>query len=482
MKPFKSNSLVFTVAGALALSSISIPAAEHTVKSGPFEQTIQLQATGMPIVELGENAIHPISIKPEVWSVVKIEKFLPHGSSVKKGEKLFWIDTEALDKKIEAFTKERVKQRLVLNKAEIDLASKKAATAESLAKAKLDYERFQENYDYYKKVTKPQQAIDTEYKVKRAKDYLSYTQEELDQLLKMYDEDGLTEETEEIIITRSKHSLADSQRNVEKEERVAHYKKSIATPRNDADWSISAVTKKRVYELTQKKLPIDLKLKELDLAKLKSDDEKAEKQLNDLKADRALMEFKAPADGVLYLGEFQGGKWLTEEANKIVRKGGVIPASMTLMTIVPVDAKLKFNAFLSEKQKRIFNVDQTGSLRLNSNRWVSISVEAELVNEHPNFSHQWLVSFTAKDDVGAAALAGAMIGSKAEVSIVTASEDNVLSVPTNAVKSNPDGTYSVKVMMAEGDPKVTNVELGRQAGDKLEVLSGLENGQVILTP
>lgn len=480
MKLTKSKTPILTVSGAVIFSAVSIQAAEYTVKPGEFKQTIQLKAMAMP--EMGGDAGYTVSIKPEVWKAFKIEKFLPHGSKVKKGDKLIWIDTQALDKKIEESVKEREKQKLALNKAEMELEELRASTQESLTKAELEYERFLENYDYYKKVTKPQMTADVDYTVERAKNFLSYSQEELDQLLKMYDEDGLTEETEEIIIKRAKHGLTRSQKNLENEERVANYQKTIKSPRSDADWATSAVTEKRNFELTKKKLPLELKIKELDFEKLKRNDVNAEKQLNDLKADRDLMEFQSPAAGLVYLGEFKDGKWLKDAASKVLRKGGDVPSRMTLLTIVPTDTKLKFNAFLSEKQKRNFNADQNGNLRLESNPWVSTPVKASFVSEYPNFSHQWLVSFSPKEGAGSETLSDAMIGSKANISIVTANADDVLSVPTSAVKSNPDGTYSVKVKMAEGEPKVTEVVLGRQAGDKVEIISGLENDQVIITP
>jgi multidrug efflux pump subunit AcrA (membrane-fusion protein) len=460
------------MASVLSLSAVTLSAGEHTAKLGEFEQIIKLKATATPEVS------HPISIKPAVWKSFKIERFFTNGSAVKKGDAFLWIDTEPLDERIDEFTKERAKQKLVLENAELELASLRATTKDSLAKAEREYKRFQEDYAYYKKVTKPQNASDTEYTVKRAADYLSYTQEELDQLLKMYAEDGLTEETEEIIVKRAKHGLTSSKRNLAKAVREADYEKKIVTPRNDADWDHSAETMKRSWQLTQKSLPLALKMKELDVAKLKRDDEKAEEQLNDLKADRALMEFKSPVDGVVYFGEFKDGKWNYEAAKKAIVVGGDVPLEKTVMTIVPSDTKFKFNAFLTEKQKRLYSSDQTGHLRLQSNLWMSIPVKGQLVNQYPDFSHQWLVSFSPQKDLPT----DVTVGSKADISIVVASADKVLSIPVNAVESKPDGTYTVSIKMAEGDPEVTSVELGRQAGDKVEVLSGLKKGQVILTP
>jgi len=73
-----------------------------------------------------------------------------------------------------------------------------------------------------------------------------------------------------------------------------------------------------------------------------------------------------------------------------------------------------------------------------------------------------------------------LVGSKAEVSIVTLRAEEVLSIPMKAIKSHTDGSFSVKLKMANEDPLETKIEVGREAGDKLEVLSGLENGQVII--
>ncbi len=473
MKYIKRNSFVPAVAGALVLSLAGVDAGEHTAKIGKFEQLIKLKAVALPS---GGSAI---SIDPEVWKTSKIEKFVSHGASVKRGEKLIWVDTKALDEKIEELVKNREKQKLALKKAELDFLSFKATTEESIEKAKLEYRRFQEDYEYYKVVTRPQMLSDIEYKVKRAKDYLSYTQEELDQLLKMYEEDGLTEETEEIIIKRSKNSLAASKRSFAKTERTAKFNLKVATPRADQDWLQKSVTKKRAYEMAMKTLPLELELKELDFAKLKEADLKSEKKLADLKSDRKLLDLTSPVDGVVYFGEFKDGRWVSEVAKKAIRVGGALPVERTLMTVVPSDSKLQFNAFLSEGQKLLFKTEQEGNLRLQHNLWKSIPVNAELVSSHPNFSHQWLVSFTPK----AGSVADfAMVGSKAHVTIVAGSYDDVLSVPVSAVTSNPDGSFTVKVKMAEGEPKVTVVELGRHSGDRVEVLKGLENGQVILTP
>ncbi len=472
MKLTQNNMRISAVAAMSVMSCHSLFAAEYTAKLDAFERSIKLEATA--ITEKGV----PVMIKPLVWKEVKIEKFLPHGSPVEKGEKLIWIETKLLDEKIDDLRKEREKQKLILESAELELLALKTSTAEALAKAERVYDQFQEDYNHYKKVTKPVKLSDIEYSVKSATDYLSYEQEELDQLLKMYAEDGLTEETEEIIVKRTKHGVARAKRELEKAEREAEYEKNVVIPREDLDWKSNAEANAMQWEQTQKNLPLALKLKELDVDKIQRDDEKSEQQLVDLNTDRTSLEFLAPADGVVYIGEFKNGKWLHEQARKALVVGGMIPESLTMMTIVPKDAKLTFCAFLDEKQKNIFSSDLKGSVRLQSNPWMSIPAKGSLLSELPSIDQQWMVTFSTQEDLPERV----KIGAKAEITMVSASKDKVLTIPVNAVESKPDGKYTVRIKMAEGEPQVINVELGRQAGDKVEVISGLKDGQVILTP
>jgi len=470
---YLKNRIIFPSAlGALALTSMSLQAGEYTVSKGSFEQVIKAEASAVP------TESHAISLVPEVWSSMKIKKFITHGTAVKKGDKLMWLDTESIDKKIEDTVKERVKQRLLLKKAEMELAELKITTEESLAKAKLKFDRFIEDYEYYKNVQKPQKAADTAYGVTRAKNFLSYTQEEFDQLMKMYDEDGLTEETEEIIIQRSKHSLIAAERSLKKVERDAELQTKVKSVRVDADWKTSAITKKRELMKAQRSLPIALKLKELDFAKQQESDAKAEEYLADLKADRKMMEVVSPVDGVVYYGAMKKGKWSSDAALKMLRIGGSIPANLNFMTVVPNDGKMKFNAFLTEKQIALFSAEVTGKLRLMSDPWKPISVSPESVSDTPSLALKWKVSFIPATKLPA----NVSLNSKASVSMVISSEEEVLTVPRKAVKSHPNGTHTVNLKMAEGDPEETEVVIGRSTSDKLEILSGLENGQVIITP
>ena len=460
------------VCGAMALSLSNALAEEYTIELGELEHVIKVKATAMPAKVL------PIKISPQAWKDYKINSFVTHGTTVKKGDTLIEIDTEVLDEKIIESTQSLVKEKLMLEQAELKLTDFKLMTEESLAEAKLKYNRFEEDYKRYIEVVKPVQISEAEYGVTRATQSLSYSQEELDQLLKMYEEDGLTEETEEIILQRVKNSIIANQRGLDRAKRNEKHEKEVQVLRADADWQTKSNKEKRTLEYAQKTLPLKLKTKELEVEQMERDLAKSEKALNKLKSDRALMNIVSPADGVIYYGEFKDGKWNAEVAKKAIRVGGKISAEVVLMSVVPEDSKLIFSAFFSEKQKAQLGESDTGSLRLETQNWKSTPVKVKLASEVPLLSQNWIVSFIPDEDLAA----NVIIGSKAEVSIPTMDADDILSVPKKAVKVHGDGTFSVSIKMADDEPKETVIGIGRESGDKLEVLSGLENGQVIIIP
>lgn len=72
-------------------------------------------------------------------------------------------------------------------------------------------------------------------------------------------------------------------------------------------------------------------------------------------------------------------------------------------------------------------------------------------------------------------------GTSAEASVVVAQEEGVLTVASRAVQTYEDGTTYVD-RVADGEPVRTEVEIGRVYGMVTEVLSGLDEGDVVEVP
>jgi multidrug efflux pump subunit AcrA (membrane-fusion protein) len=67
----------------------------------------------------------------------------------------------------------------------------------------------------------------------------------------------------------------------------------------------------------------------------------------------------------------------------------------------------------------------------------------------------------------------------ANVEIVIAEKDNALTVPVGAV-SRIRGVYSVSVLSTDGSAEVREVEVGINNGERMEIISGLDENDTII--
>ena len=76
---------------------------------------------------------------------------------------------------------------------------------------------------------------------------------------------------------------------------------------------------------------------------------------------------------------------------------------------------------------------------------------------------------------------GAVPGMTAEIAVTTASAPNVLAVPAIALDTATDGTYTVQVLDASGQPTSVAVEVGLISSSLAEIKSGISEGTAVVT-
>jgi multidrug efflux pump subunit AcrA (membrane-fusion protein) len=69
----------------------------------------------------------------------------------------------------------------------------------------------------------------------------------------------------------------------------------------------------------------------------------------------------------------------------------------------------------------------------------------------------------------------------AEIAVTTASAPNVLAVPAIALDTAADGTYTVQVLDASGQPASVAVEVGLISSSLAEIKSGISEGTAVVT-
>jgi multidrug efflux pump subunit AcrA (membrane-fusion protein) len=226
-------------------------------------------------------------------------------------------------------------------------------------------------------------------------------------------------------------------------------------------------------------LPRVLEQKRLEVKKARLDDERADESLSDLQADRAKMVVASPADGRVYHGEIEDGRWNPANAAKFMKVGGKIPPMTYFASVIPNEAKLHLSSFVDETVATRLQAGQSGYVAPTSSPRSRLQVSVAEVAAFPGVDDKYHVVLQLKGPAEGFQLVPGMKG-KAKIS----AGDNVgdsLAIPANALHEEADGSYTVKLKDGEQTRDVP-VTVGAESDGHILVLSGLEAGQVIVTP
>jgi len=454
-----------------ALLSLPALAGEHTVTAEPFEITISLDARFLPI------DVNVIEIEPEQWSSFVVKDLVKHGSVVKKGDPILAFETEDFKKAL-AEARESAKSRaLSLAITKLELSDLEKSTVLNLASEREKFERNKETLDYF---TKTGRALDEEQVAERldsAKRSVSYTEEELKQLLKMYEEDGLTEETEEIILKRQRSAVKSALFNLKRAELSSKWDLETTIPQKAIDLQASFESASLAYETAKLNLPRALEQKRLDVAKAVRDHAEADKKLAELEADQALFALTAPADGLVYYGEIADGNWSLGNTEKFLFEKGSVPGDTPLMTLVPTGSPLALHTSLNQEQRLQLPSDAKGTAEVTGIEDSAYPVEITSLETAPNVGGNYKLALKVVLPEASPVLGGM----NAKVTLFTYRSEEAIVVPKAALTSK-GGKATVKVKMADGKDEVREVKVGRRSDNQVEILEGLTVDQVVLLP
>ena len=445
-------------------------AEEYTVTEKPFHTETTLNAAFLPTESTA------ISIKPEAWPDFTITSLVSQGTKVKKGDVLIGIETRHIDKHIAEAEKSRQSAALALAQARHELAQLEITTPRSLASYARAEKEAVENYQWYAKTGHPKEIEETKRTVAAVEFRLEYQREELKQLQKMYGEDSKTEETEEIILKRTKKAVERAEFALESAKITAQRALETTIPRKLDNMKRAAETSKINNTSAKEELPRELKQKRLAVAKTERDDKKKAEKLTKLKTDRAMMNITAPAAGVVYYGSMKNGRWNPAGAAKVLKIGGKLPSNMDLLTFIPADASLVLSAFAAESSLPDLARDATGHAISSLNRYQGIPVKVTGLATHPETGGTYRVTLQPTLPKGQ----NIVPGMKATVKIQGQKIEKALAIPADYLTRQPDGTYTVKLKLADGKTKGHQVTIGASNKNTVIIAKGLEKGQVIV--
>ena len=444
---------------------------ELTIKAQTLETTLELDATFIP-----EQPI-VFKIEPDQWSQFIIAELVKHGASVKKDQLIIAFEAEDYQRHL-AETKEDAKVRAItLAKAERQLADLETTTPGLLEGLKLAHDRAKESLEYFNLTGRALQEEEALENLGRSQRSLSYQEEELKQLLKMYKEDGITEETEEIILKRQRASVKSAEFSLKKAELSSKWALEKTIPRQAVDLKRAHAEALLAYETGMVNLPRAVEEATLAFAKTQRSHAKLDQDQRELIDDGSLMDLKAPADGKIYYGKIDDRSWSIEGTSKYLFQAGSVPANTVFMSLIPTASTLTLHGSISQKDLLKLSANTKGTASVEGLEDTTFPVTLTRLDVAPNSSGQYGLGLSIelpKDS-------SIVTGMKGKVQLITYRKENAISIPLNAITSDSEKS-TVKLKMADGKHETREVKTGRSVNGNIEILEGLEVDQVIFVP
>ncbi len=446
-------------------------AATHEVERAPFKIEVNLTGVFTP------SQLTPVVLRPEVWSSFTVKEAVPHGTKVKKGDVLIKMDMTQIEDQLEDLKNDLESGELSLKIADADLAGTKASLPLDLEAADRAKRIADEDLAYFIETTRPRGEESARFSLKNSQHYLEYSQEELKQLLKMYEADDLTEETEEIILKRARNDVESAEFSLESTEIRTKQTLEKTLPRQQKQLEDATARAGLEWAKAKVSLHAAAKKKELEHAKLRLAARRSLAKFEQLKKDAQMMDLRAPADGYVYYGSWTRGKWSgADSMNSQLKEGGKLAPHQVFMTIVQM-RPLLVQVDIPEKDLQHVQAGVTGKAMPAAFPNLELPATVAEVSAVPIGAG----TFTGTVDVKLDQVQRIVPGMGCKLTLVAYEKDNAITVPAAAVFADGDGPRNiVYVAKADKESEKRTVEIGQKTEQKWEVLSGLEPGEKIL--
>ncbi len=444
----------------------------------PAASPLKITVTLPGIFEAGK--MWPVVLHPETWSTFTVLKTVTHGKQVKKGDKLVWLDMTQIDQQI-ADTQQALKlSQLARQLNDAELRFLKETSSLDLAATSRSNAIADEDLKYYLKVGRPRAEQSARFSLKSAKQSLQYAMEELQQLEKMYKADDLTEETEEIVLTRARNDVERSEFMLKSTELRTQQTLKRELPRRDQQMKDAARRAALALLKAKATQPVQMKQKQLEREKQIVANKRLTKKLRDLLRDRKMMEVLAPADGFVYFGRCKRGKWSgIDSVATQLRRGGKLTPRSPFMTIVSRHS-LRVRTILPEKELHHLRRGLKGIAVPTGYPDLELSATLESFPLFPIESGQ----FDGRVQVQLPKATARQIapGMSCTLTFVVYEKKGAITVPPSAVfVDDSDGRRDVvRLKGSDGKTIERKIVIGHKTEKRWEVIKGLKPGDQLL--
>lgn len=295
---------------------------------------------------------------------LKLARIVPHGTSVKKGQAIVWLETKDFDKKLRESETDLQLAALTLEADEFSYEQFLKTQELDRAAAKRTRNQAQSDYDYFVKTELERDIINTKQSLKSSEFSVESTKEELDQLRQMYEEDDLTEESEEIVLRRAQFSYESALNRLTDTKLRTSRSLQVKIPRTEVSRTDTLERAMLTYDQTMKDLTIARQKRQLEIERKRRQHAEKQKDFETMRQERKAFVLKAAHDGILLHGKLIRGKLPAKPS--ALKPGSKIPNETVFATLADPN-RLQIRIDLAESNLSAVTKGKSAVVRPKSN-------------------------------------------------------------------------------------------------------------------
>jgi len=441
------------------------------VKRGTLDLTVKASGWLEPVDP------YELRIRPKAYSGdLIIASAVAPGAQVAKGDLLLELDSTQIKRQVAAAESELASAKANYEKAQLDVKLGDEADALAMKMQEDEVKNAENGLKWWEQVDGKHMLENADLAVKNAKDGVSDQEDELDQLKKMYKSEELTSATADIVVKRALRQLDRAKIGLRMTE-----ERSDKTRKNDYEVNHSRIEygvegQKQALERLKAQQAQSKVARQGGLTGAKLGLEAAEEKLTNLKGDVDQFAIHAPQSMVIFYGQLSNGSWSNNNpramrpGEKLILNPGHMAPAVQMTGITP--GKMRFVVDVPED--KILLVERGQKVTITPTALPQVTIQGT-VGDPPKVPTGGGSSFSVPVELNNVD-PQLEPGMKGSVKIASGSNENVLLVPTTAVKDK-----KVWKHQADGSDKEVEVTTGRSDGDNIEIKSGLNEGDPVLT-
>lgn len=339
---------------------------------------------------------HEVKFETKQVASAKIKKLVPHGSVVKKDDFLISFDRKAYAKQLREA--ERKFATAELTKKESDFANEQFRQTQQLDKeaAERTWTAAQQSHAGYLEFDR-QYAIDSaKFSLKQSRNSLEYQEEDLRQLERMYKEDELTEESEELVLTRARRAVESAKFYLRSAEIRAERSLQQNLPREYESRKATHERAKMAYEKAKMSLEFARKKRRLENESGGDKFKQEKEKLEEIRADSDKLVITSPANGIVFYGALKKGQ--ISDKQSAMKPESAVSKDQVIMTIAN-PKKLHVRTTVSEKDFAKLKVGMHGTAKPTSADDSPVEVEIISLDRVPFAKGKYDCILAIRDEV-----------------------------------------------------------------------------------